>query len=80
MAADGWPSDGQRGRGEDIGSGAVVLEVRFTMLIAHSDKEGGRAHLKRTFGFRPILVTRDNAGELLAPMTILRRGTGHATP
>jgi hypothetical protein len=58
----------------------VVPEVRSTMLIAHSDNEGGRAHRKRTFVFRPILVIRDNAGELLAPMTILRRGTGHATP
>jgi hypothetical protein len=33
----------------------VVLDVHSTMLIAHSDKEGGRARLKRTFGFRPIL-------------------------
>lgn len=51
--------------GTDWGE-VVVLDADATVLIAHSEKENAAGTFKRTFGFHPIGVWRDNTSEFLA--------------
>jgi hypothetical protein len=44
----------------------VVLDVDATLVLAHSEKQGGVGTRKKTFGFHPIGLWCDNTTELLA--------------
>ncbi|MGH3470558.1 MAG: transposase [Nocardioidaceae bacterium] len=44
----------------------MVLDVDATIVVVHSEKENASLTFKRTFGFHPLGVWRDNTSEFLA--------------